>query len=166
MNSESVVYVISEDASLCRSIECFLAKAQVACRTFDTGRAFEESAPSDMFGCLVLDLGADPEAGVKIFGRLISQNDRPMPMIVLGDLGDMKSAVACMKRGAFDYAEKPIALPSLSEKILDAFAEDAKRRAERRDYECAMDKLLLLGEREWEVLHFLLNGLPAELQAA
>ncbi|KAA0228214.1 MAG: Chemotaxis response regulator protein-glutamate methylesterase [Fimbriimonadales bacterium] len=66
------------------------------------------STASEPFDVIVTDMSMeDPEAGIQIlqaaFGR-----DVFAEVIVMTAYGNVKNAVECMKRGAFDYIEKNI----------------------------------------------------------
>jgi RNA polymerase sigma factor (sigma-70 family) len=63
-----------------------------------------------------------------------------------------------MKKGAFDFVEKPAGDQALLDKINAALAEDERRRASRVQTRALEQKLELLTPREREVLELIRAG--------
>ena len=126
------------------------------------GRAPWPDAPS----CLLLDVRMPGLSGLALFDRLIERGlVRELPVIFLTGHGDVPTAVAAVKRGAFDFIEKPFANNVLVDRVEQALAASAgavqaRRAAVRRE------RLLRdLTERECEVMRLVVEGKPNKLIA-
>ena len=67
-------------------------------------------------------------------------------------------AVEAMKKGAYDFLEKPVGGQMLLDLINAALAEDQRRRQTRVEVDAFQGKLALLTSREREILELLKAG--------
>jgi two-component system response regulator DctR len=74
-------------------------------------------------------------------------------------------AVAAVKRGAFDFVEKPFAGNALVDRVEQALAASAQAIAARAQWRRAAQALAELTEREREVLRLVVAGRPNKLIA-
>lgn len=126
------------------------------------GRAAWPTAPA----CLVLDMRMPGLSGLALFERLAEEGLLPLlPVIFLTGHGDVPTAVATVKRGAFDFVEKPFSNNALVDRIEQALA--ASRAAlEARDHLGGLrTRLAELTEREREVMQLVVEGKPNKLIA-
>jgi two-component system response regulator DctR len=105
-------------------------------------------------------------SGLALFDVLASRGDlATMPVIFLTGHADVPTAVDTVKRGAFDFCEKPFSDNALIDRVEQALAQSAKRLAllrERRDLQA---RLRDLTERERDVMDLVVTGLPNKLIA-
>ena len=124
------------------------------------GRASWPSAPS----CLLLDVRMPGTSGLVLFERLAERGlMESLPVIFLTGHGDVPTAVAAVKRGAFDFVEKPFSDNALVDRVEQALAQSTQailRR--RRQVERAVADLT---DREREVMQRVTEGLPNKLIA-
>jgi two-component system response regulator DctR len=121
------------------------------------------AAPS----CLVLDMRMPGTGGLELFERLIENDLLPqLPVIFLTGHGDVPTAVAAVKRGAFDFVEKPFSDNSLVDRIEQALHASAEILARRRALHSAERRIDGLTEREREVMRLVADGRPNKLIAA
>jgi two-component system response regulator DctR len=67
-----------------------------------------------------------------LFQRLVERGCLPvLPVISLTGHGDVPTAVAAVKRGAFDFVEKPFSNNALVDRVEQALAASAQARANR-----------------------------------
>lgn len=103
-----------------------------------------------------------PELFERLDGRGLLQR---LPVIFLTGHGDVPTAVAAVKRGAYDFVEKPFSDNALVDRIEQALASSAKVLLAER----AGQRLLLdfqeLTDREREVMRLVMDGLPNKLIA-
>jgi two-component system response regulator DctR len=117
------------------------------------GRAAWPMAPA----CLVLDMRMPGMSGLALFERLADEGLLPLlPVIFLSGHGDVPSAVATVKRGAFDFVEKPFSNNTLVDRIEQALADSAGG---------VRTRLAELTEREHEVMRLVIEGRPNKLIA-
>lgn len=77
----------------------------------------------------------------------------------------MPTAVAAVKRGAFDFVEKPFSDNALVDRIEQALATSAQALLAERAAQSLHSAFLELTEREREVMRLVMEGLPNKLIA-
>ena len=126
------------------------------------GRPAWPSAPS----CLVLDMRMPGLSGLGLFDRLADEGLLPLlPVIFLTGHGDVPTAVATVKRGAFDFVEKPFSNNALVDRIEQALATSRDALAERDRQGGLRTRLAELTVREREVMQLVVEGKPNKLIA-
>ena len=120
------------------------------------------SSPS----CLLLDLRMNGMSGLALFERLIERGlTTALPVIFLTGHGDVPTAVAAVKRGAFDFVEKPFSNNALVDRIEQALSASAAAIGARRERAQRLRGLAALSEREHEVMLLIAEGQPNKLIA-
>jgi len=115
------------------------------------------SAPS----CLLLDVRMPGTSGLVLFDRLIERGLLTlMPVIFLTGHGDVPTAVAAVKRGAYDFVEKPFSDNALVDRVERALAASAEAITHQRIRQTMQRRLSELTEREREVMHCVIDGRP------
>src|SRR5690606_5998568 len=130
--------------------------------------AFEQrlaDAPAiDQPRCLLLDVRMPGISGLVLFDRLAErQLLAEMPVIFLTGHADVPTAVDAVKRGAFDFCEKPFSDNALVDRIQAALALSAERLTQQRAQCRVQQRLAELTEREPEVMRPVVEGLPNKL---
>jgi two-component system, LuxR family, response regulator DctR len=105
-------------------------------------------------------------SGLVLFERLAERGMLPvLPILFLTGHGDVPTAVAAVKRGAFDFVEKPFSNNALVDRIEQALQRSAEALALRRGRHAAERALAELTDREREVMHLVIEGRPNKLIA-
>jgi two-component system response regulator DctR len=126
------------------------------------GRAAWPPAPA----CLVLDMRMPGLSGLGLFDKLADEGLLPLlPVIFLTGHGDVPTAVATVKRGAFDFVEKPFSNNALVDRIEQALATSRAALAARDSLGGLRTRLAELTEREREVMQLVVEGRPNKLIA-
>ena len=126
------------------------------------GRAAWPTSPA----CLVLDMRMPGTSGLVLFERLIESALLPLlPVIFLTGHGDVPTAVAAVKRGAFDFVEKPFSNNALVDRVEQALAASGAALAERGRRVEQARALADLTDREREVMALVIEGRPNKLIA-
>ncbi len=81
-------------------------------------------------------------------------------MIFLTGHGDVPTAVDAVKRGAFDFCEKPFSDNALVDRIEQALVQSATFVQARREVAQLRQRLGELTERERDVMRLVVDGLP------
>jgi len=116
--------------------------------------------------CVVLDVRMPGTSGLVLFERLAERGLLGvLPVIFLTGHGDVPTAVAAVKRGAFDFVEKPFADNTLVDRIERALAQSAGAILRLREAQTAQRKLVELTERERDVMRLVIEGRPNKLIA-
>jgi len=114
----------------------------------------------------VLDVRMPGTSGMVLFERLAEQGWLPLlPVIFLTGHGDVPTAVAAVKRGAFDFVEKPFSNNLLVDRVDQALAQSAAALQRRGERAAAGKALADLSEREREVMRLVVDGRPNKLIA-
>jgi two-component system response regulator DctR len=114
----------------------------------------------------VLDVRMPGTSGLVLFERLAERGLLPvLPVIFLTGHGDVPTAVAAVKRGAFDFVEKPFSNNALVDRIEQALQLSAQALLARASATASARALAELTEREREVMQLVIDGRPNKLIA-
>ena len=120
------------------------------------------TAPS----CLLLDVRMPGMSGLSLFEKLVERGlTDALPVIFLTGHGDVPTAVAAVKRGAFDFVEKPFSDNALVDRIEEALARSGEAIRARMARESVKKRLADLTERERDVMRLVIDGRPNKLIA-
>jgi two-component system response regulator DctR len=116
--------------------------------------------------CLLLDVRMPGMSGPELFERLDARGLLPrLPVIFLTGHGDVPTAVAAVKRGAYDFVEKPFSDNALVDRIEQALASSAAVLLAERAGQQLRLAFQELTDRECEVMRLVMDGLPNKLIA-
>ena len=171
-----MVYLVDDEAVVRDALAWLLRSRRLLSTGFASADAFEawlaeQGAPGRAAwptspACLVLDMRMPGTSGLVLFERLIEAALLPlMPVIFLTGHGDVPTAVAAVKRGAFDFVEKPFSNNALVDRIEQALAASGMALAERGRRGEQARALAELTEREREVMALVIEGRPNKLIA-
>jgi two-component system, LuxR family, response regulator TtrR len=158
MFNTGVVYVIDDDAAICRLVATILGNHGIRVESFESGKAFFDAWTSDCRGCLLLDVNLPEMSGLDI-QKLLSERDVKLPVVFLTGVADVETSVAVMKRGAFDLIQKPFQKDRLIEVVGQAMLLDAKLAAARKRQVIARARYDTLNSREKGVMGMVVNGM-------
>ncbi|RYF27080.1 MAG: response regulator transcription factor [Comamonadaceae bacterium] len=172
--SNATVYIVDDDSGVREALAWLLRSRRVPSESFDSAEAFEamlaERAAAGIRQrqpcCLLLDVRMTGMSGLALFDKLVERGDiAAMPVIFLTGHADVPTAVATVKRGAFDFCEKPFSDNLLVDRIQGALALSAAHMEERRAQHELQDRLADLTDRERDVMRLVVEGLPNKLIA-
>jgi two-component system response regulator DctR len=106
---------------------------------------------------LLLDIRMREMSGLELFDRLLENGNR-LPVIFLTGHGDVPMAVDALKKGAFDFVEKPFDDNQLVNRVLEAVELDITRRATAASSDSLNERLARLTTRERQVMELVLAG--------
>jgi two-component system, LuxR family, response regulator DctR len=116
--------------------------------------------------CLVLDMRMPGMSGLTLFEQLIERGlVSVLPVIFLTGHGDVPTAVDAVKRGAFDFVEKPFSDNALVDRIDRALAASSEAIARRRHTALVQRSFDDLTGRECDVMRLVAEGRPNKLIA-
>ena len=165
-----VVYIVDDDAGVREALAWLLRSRRLHSELFDSADAFAQrmlpGRSLDRPCCLLLDVRMPGTSGLALFDRLISTELHAlMPVIFLTGHADVPTAVDAVKRGAFDFCEKPFSDNALVDRIEQALGVSARAFEARRSNSSLQVKLTDLTERERDVMRLVVEGLPNKLIA-
>jgi two-component system response regulator DctR len=171
-----MVYLVDDEDVVREALAWLLRSRRLLSEGFSSAEAFEAlldeqtspgrlhwpSAPS----CLLLDVRMPGTSGLALFERLAERGLlQTLPVIFLTGHGDVPTAVSSVKRGAFDFVEKPFSDNALVDRVEQALASSAEAIQRRRAKERVERALAELTERENEVMRLVIEGRPNKLIA-
>lgn len=168
---DATVYVIDDDAGVRDALAWLLRSRRLVSELFDSAEAFAAYLARPGFevrdrSCALLDVRMGELSGLALFDRMIRQELLPtLPVIFLTGHADVPTAVDAVKRGAFDFFEKPFSDNALVDRVEQALAQSAARLAERQRRRDVQARLSSLTERENEVMRRVAAGLANKQMA-
>ena len=159
------LYVAEDDDGVRTLLARIAQEVGLAVEAFARAEDLLARAPYPVPSVVLLDLRLPGLGGLEAQERLIASGS-DVPVVFLTGFGDVASAAAALKRGAFDFLEKPFREEQLVDVLRSALAfhELSARRTERR--RSARERLARLTPREREVLPYLLDGWASKSIAA
>jgi two-component system, LuxR family, response regulator DctR len=114
----------------------------------------------------VLDMRMSGVSGLVLFERLAERGVLgALPVIFLTGHGDVPTAVAAVKRGAFDFVEKPFSDNALVDRIELALQNSEAAIRTRLAQRTVKRRLADLTERERDVMRLVIEGRANKLIA-
>ncbi len=167
-----MVYLVDDEDVVRDGLAWLLRSRRLLSEGFASGEAFEAmlagrtppwpTAPS----CLVLDMRMPGISGLTLFDRIVERGLLPaLPVIFLTGHGDVPTAVSAVKRGAFDFVEKPFADNALVDRIELALARSTAAIVRRLEAQTVRRRFGELTERERDVMRLVVEGRPNKLIA-
>ena len=158
MESGNTIFVVDDDGDIQTSLGRLLKQVDLRVEEYGNAAAFLEACDPTRPGCLLLDVRMPGMSGTELQKRML-ERDISLPIIFITGHGDIAMAVECMKRGAFDFLEKPVRAQRLLDTIQRALSLDRDRRATRVEIDEAKRCFTLLTPRESEVVELAVKGL-------
>ncbi|WMW79721.1 response regulator [Undibacterium cyanobacteriorum] len=155
-----MLYIVDDEEVLRDALGWLAQSRQIKNQSFASAAAFLELVHggipfSEEGDCLLLDVRMPEMNGIALFDILSAQQlTQRLPVIFLTGHGDVPMAVDALKRGAFDFVEKPFNDNNLMDRVQQAMTASLKASA-------AFDvqkRLQSLSQREREVLDLILLG--------
>ena len=171
-----VVYLVDDEDVVRDALAWLLRSRRLLSEGFASAEAFEAyvaprlrdpaSPWPDAPSCLVLDVRMPGTSGLVLFDRLADRGlVETLPVVFLTGHADVPTAVAAVKRGAFDFVEKPFSNNALVDRIEEALRRSAAALERRRERDGVARALAELTEREQEVMRLVIAGRPNKLIA-
>lgn len=100
------VYFCDDDDSIRKSLQQALELEDVPVRCFSTGQDLLDSLENDWPGVVISDINMPKMDGITLMQQ-VHAFDNEIPVILLTGHGDISLAVSAMRKGAYDFIEKP-----------------------------------------------------------
>jgi len=168
--ADATVFIVDDDAGVRDALAWLLRSRRLLSSTFASAeefdamlqRGFQPAQPC----CLLLDVRMPGMSGLALFEKLVERKlQQLMPVIFLTGHADVPTAVDMVKRGAFDFCEKPFSDNALVDRIEEALRRSAEVQASQREKGVLQHRLDELTERERDVMRLVAKGLPNKLIA-
>jgi two-component system response regulator DctR len=162
---DASVFIVDDDAGVREALAWLLRSRRLLSETYDSAEAFQQrlaqgGVPSQP-SCLLLDVRMPGLSGLALFDWLVERGMHlAMPVIFLTGHADVPTAVDAVKRGAFDFCEKPFSDNALVDRIEQALQQSASLVHAKRANGLLRERLAELTERERDVMNLVVEGLP------
>lgn len=150
-------HIVDDDEAIRDALQWLLKTRKMPCTTWASAEEFLAAIGPDWAGCVVLDIRMEGMSGLECFDALRARGNT-LPVIFITGHGDVPMAVAALKKGAYDFIEKPFNDGDLIAVIQRAMEIDAERRQAQNACHAVSEKLTLLTAREREVMNLILEG--------
>ncbi len=169
-----MVYIVDDDIGVREGMAWLLRTRRLLSESYERAEAFLEmlnrASPTSPWpqqaGCILLDVRMPGMNGLALFEQLQANGiAQAWPVIFLTGHADVPTAVDSVKRGAFDFCEKPFSDNALVDRVEQALALSQERLMARMQQNFLQSRLQELTERERDVMRLVVEGLPNKLIA-
>lgn len=155
--STPLAHLVDDEEAIRDAIAWLLKSRGIPSISYDHAEAFLAAWSPQQAGCIVLDMRMPGMSGLDLFDTLQQRGSR-LPVIFLTGHGDVPLAVGALKKGAFDFFEKPFNDNELANRVEEAMAHDAHHRAASASADSINTRLSTLTTREKQIMELVLAG--------
>lgn len=155
--SPPLAHLVDDDEAIRDAIAWLLKSRGIASTTYAKAEDFLAAWSPQLAGCVVLDMRMPGMSGLDLFDALQARGSN-LPVIFLTGHGDVPLAVGALKKGAFDFFEKPFNDNELANRVHEALEHDAHRRAANASADSVNNRLATLTTRERQIMELVLAG--------
>jgi two-component system response regulator DctR len=155
--SEIPVHIVDDDESIRDSLTWLLASRGLKALSYPSGEAFMEAWSPDLRGVILLDVRMEGMSGLEVLDALVARGAR-QPVAMLSGHGDVPLAVNALKKGAFDFMEKPFNDNQLVDRLQELLEQEAQIFTRNEGHTALAARRALLSEREREVMALMVVG--------
>jgi RNA polymerase sigma factor (sigma-70 family) len=156
-DQEGTVFLIDDDPGVRDALTLLLSLKGLSTQPFATANSFIEAYRPERAGCVLTDLRMPGMTGLELQAELAARHIE-VPLVLLTAHGDVSTARAALKNGAFDFLEKPVDDAQLVEVLRNALRVDRERRAAVTARATTDRRIERLTKREREILELIAAG--------
>ncbi len=154
-------HIVDDEPAVRDALGLLLSTAGIDSQAYDCAEAFLQSPACGAPVCLILDNRLPGLSGLDLLQRLSEQGSETAVIMVTAH-GDIPTAVAAMKLGAFHFVEKPVDGESLLSVVDEALSRTEKTLDQLAEAQAFRLRRETLTQREAEVFDLLIEGLPTK----
>ena len=134
---DAKIYLVDDDVGVREALAWLLRTRRLLSEGYDSAEAFEAEAgvwreAPGVPCCVLLDVRMPGMSGLTLFERMLALPwQAAVPVIFLSGHADVPTAVDAVKRGAFDFCEKPFSDNALVDRVEQALRHSAREIAQR-----------------------------------
>ena len=114
MTTDFIVHIVDDNTANRELFEDLMESIDLTWKSHASALEFLKTFDPEPAGCLILDVRMPNMSGLELLEKL-NQDGVNVPIILATAHGDVPMAIEAMKRGAFDFHEKPINNQALRE---------------------------------------------------
>ena len=151
-----IVFVVHDNACVRESLASLVRSAGWHPRLFSSAQEFLTIPRTHAPCCLLLAVDLPDLGGLDLQQRISNRTE--MPIIFIGDDGDISTAVKAMKAGAVEFLTKPFRSDALMSAIQVAIERSRAVQRSEAGIDVLRQRYAALSRREREVLELVLSG--------
>ena len=157
LSTQPCVHIVDDDLALGQGIAFFLESNQIASVQYASAEEFmaatKELDWGKQLGCILLDVRMSGLSGMELFYWLTGRDKHgALPVIFITGHGELPMAVQAMKRGAFDFVQKPFDSNHLLQLIEAAIKLSKERNSQNYIQSEIQRRLQSLSDKELLVM--------------
>jgi two-component system response regulator FixJ len=165
MTARRRVHIVDDEPGVLEALTLLLSTAGIEATVHESAEAYLEAASLAEPACVILDNRLPGISGLELLRR-IAESASQAAVIMMTGHGDVPTAVAAMKLGAFHFVEKPFDAEALLSAVEEALARAEAAQDLRAESNAFRSRRDLLTQREDEVFELLIAGLPTKVIAS
>jgi FixJ family two-component response regulator len=158
ISSDSLVFLIDDDASVRKGVSRLLRSAGYRSEAFGSASDFLTREQHSGPACVIVDVQMPGINGIDLQNVLIQWRREEQLVFITGH-GDIPMCAQAMKAGAVDFLPKPFRDSELLQCVERALTRSAHQRRRGADKAEARGRLDLLTPREFEVMQLVVTGM-------
>jgi len=163
MSSDAIVFIVDDDEAVRQSTAWLVESIGLKVTTFTSADEFLKNYKNEQ-GCVVMDVRMPGMSGLEAQEEMKNRGIT-LPLIFITGHGDVPMAVRALKRGAFDFIEKPFN----DQLLLDSVQKGLKMNNQAMESlvrnELIDKRIATLTPREKEVMIRVTEGKPNKVIA-
>ncbi len=124
------ILIVEDDPVFCTFLRTLLIPRGYALQTTDSGRQAVHLLSGNSTDLVLLDFGLPDMDGIEVLDQLRKRNAHT-PVIIITGKASVDSATKALRKGAYDYLEKPIRPKKLLKKIENALTQKRLEKAHK-----------------------------------
>ena len=154
----SIVYIVDDDASVCRALVFLLRSHGFRVEVFSRAADFLAFKHLKLPSCLLLDIQLPDINGLALQEEMAARK-LAIPIVFISGHGDIPMSVKGMKTGAVDFLPKPFTNKQLLNAITQAILKSKVQNREQAEISKIKRRLETLSPREREVFRLVVQGM-------
>lgn len=145
MENTSKILIVDDDKNLLQTLKENLQLKNFSVDTLSNGNRLKLTIKENVYNCILLDVMIPGTHGDELLG-IIREQDPSLPVIMISGQSNINTAVLCIKKGAYDFIEKPIDPDKLFISIKNAIEKQHLQNYYKTVLNELKNKFLMVGE--------------------
>ena len=160
-NRGPIIYIVDDDASVCRALSLLLKSHGFKVEAFMRAADFLAFKRLKLPSCLVLDIQLPDMNGLAL-QKAMERKGIVIPIVFITGHGDIPMSVKGMKAGAVDFLPKPFTKKKLLRAVTQAISKSAAQIKEFVEISKIKRRIKTLSARELEVFQLVAKGMMSK----
>ena len=154
---DSKIFLVDDDEEIRQSISLLLKSTGYEVEAFASTDKFLEKENYKGAGCILLDVFLEGKTGLELQAEIETKFEC-LPIIFISGQGNIPMSVEAMKKGAFNFLQKPIDEKELFKAIEEAFERSNALITKQNDINRFKALINALTAREYEIFCYVITG--------